>query len=86
MKARAEALKARRTAQAIRLKMRDLIGETILLADEAEDITPQERAAISGLLKRRKDEPPNWDLLADWLPPPPAHPAIVPDSVADAAE
>lgn len=80
--ARKAALRERRTNRAIRLKMRDMLGDTLLDAD----LTPQEHAVIAGILARRKDTPSDWELLADWMPRPVRHKLDKPDPVRDAAE
>ena len=53
-----------------RKKTLELIGETILLAYEAESLTAEQAAVIGAVLEDRKEKPVDWDLLAPYLPPP----------------
>lgn len=62
---RAAALRERKAFERIKIKQRDLLGETIRDAD----LTPQEHALIADILSRRPGpEPKDWDVLADWMP------------------
>jgi hypothetical protein len=86
-KAKIASAQARAAARASRKKGADMIGETIVLACEEGNITPQLLAGLGELMAARKDKPINWDLVEKYFPAPsPARPAIVPDPVADAAE
>jgi hypothetical protein len=86
--AEAEALRERKAGMAerkalarIKIKQRDLLGETIRDAD----LTPQEHVVIANILSRRKDIPNDWDVLANWLPPARPAPVAKPDEL-EAAE
>jgi hypothetical protein len=76
-KARAAKLEARRATIRSRLAVRNMLGDTIQLAFESGDITPQEHAVISAMWTRRKDKPADRDLMKDWELPTDAtaHPA-----------
>jgi hypothetical protein len=76
-RARDEAIKARKAIAASRRKVRDMLGDTIQMAFESGDITPQEHAVISAMWTRRKDKPVDRDLMKDWELPTDAtaHPA-----------
>jgi hypothetical protein len=80
-KARAETIKANKAKAASRRKVRDMLGDTIQLAFESGDITPQEHAVISAMWTRRKDKPADRDLMKDWELPTDstAHPANDPE-------
>jgi hypothetical protein len=64
-----------------------MIGDTIVLAHEAGTLTPQQMATSGEILEARPSKPADWDLVADFLPPPtPARPAAVTGPVVDAAK
>jgi hypothetical protein len=80
---RAANLRERKALIRIKIKQRDLIGETIRVAD----LTPQEHVVIAKILARRAAPLPNdWDVLADWLhPAAKAKPEIARDPLMDVA-
>jgi hypothetical protein len=85
-KDRASDLRHRRALNAIKIKQRDLLGETIRDAD----LTPQEHVVIAKILARRAAPlPKDWEVLGDWLHAPAkvkAAPAnSEPDELAQAA-
>jgi hypothetical protein len=72
--------------RATRKKTLELIGETILLAYEAESMTAEQAAAIGAVLSSREEKPADWNLLEPYLlPQSPTRPVIVDEKRGDKA-